>query len=114
MQVTITPKSATSKLVIEVTANFSVNQADNVVVALFQDSTVNALRGVIINLLQAGGMTAPTFTYEMTSGTTSATTFKVRIGATVGGGTITFNGALNARLLGGVLASSIKVTEYGV
>jgi hypothetical protein len=50
------------------------------------------------------------FTHYMAAGTTSATTFKVRIGA-VTSGTITFNGIGSARKLGGVLASSITITE---
>jgi hypothetical protein len=114
MQVTITPESATSKLVIDVVANYSANQADNLVTALFQDSTVNALRAVAVNLLQPGGMISTSFRWEMTSGTTSATTFKVRIGGTAGGSLITFNGSLAGRLLGGVMASSITITEMGI
>jgi hypothetical protein len=114
MSLSITPKSATSKLVINVVASCSSNQADNIIMALFQDSGTDALAATIVNLLQPGGMVNPSFVYEMTSGTTSATTFKVRIGQSVGGSLVTFNGSLAGRLLGGVMASSITIMEVGI
>jgi hypothetical protein len=114
MQLSITPKSATSKLVISVVASCSSNQADNIIMALFQDSTANALAATVVNLLQPGGMINPSFVHEMTSGTTSATTFKVRIGQSVGGSLITFNGTLAGRLMGGIMSSSIVIMEVGI
>ncbi len=114
MSLAITPLSATSVLEIQVTINLTTSRSggDAVAVALFQDSTANALAAV------AGGMTnttplagCVTFTYKMTSGTTSATTFKVRAGQS-NAGTLTFNGTGGARLFGGVMASSITITEY--
>jgi hypothetical protein len=51
-----------------------------------------------------------TLCHKMTSGTTSATTFRVRVGLN-GAGTITFNGRSAARQLGGVMASSIVIRE---
>ena len=50
-------------------------------------------------------------TYKMTSGTTSATTFKLRMGGETAG-TLTLNGYSGARKLGGVYVSSINITEY--
>jgi hypothetical protein len=114
MSLSITPKSATSKLVISVVASCSSNQADNIIMALFQDSTANALAATVVNLLQPGGMINPSFVHEMTSGTTSATTFKVRIGQSVGGSLITFNGTLAGRLMGGIMSSSIVIMEVGI
>ena len=49
-------------------------------------------------------------THVMTSGTTSETTFKVRCGATAG--TTYFNSRSGGREYGGVLTSSIVITEY--
>ena len=46
----------------------------------------------------------------MTAGTTSATTFKVRIGGN-SSVTVTLNGQSGARRLGGVASSSITITE---
>ena len=47
------------------------------------------------------------------TGTTSATTFKIRAGGN-GAGTWTFNGQSGARRYGGVEASSITITEIAV
>ena len=82
-------------------------------IALFQDSTANALAAVnspiiVTGVAIVGGVS---FIHTMTAGTTSATTFKVRIGASAAG-TTTFNGSAGARFLGGVYASSIVITEY--
>jgi hypothetical protein len=49
----------------------------------------------------------------MDAGTTSETTFKVRAGGEEAG-TTTFNGVGGARKYGGVLASSITITEIAV
>lgn len=51
------------------------------------------------------------FNHIMTAGTTSATTFKVRCGGNAAG-TTTFNGQATARKYGGVMASSIQITEW--
>jgi hypothetical protein len=48
--------------------------------------------------------------HKMTAGTTSATTLKLRIGPQ-GAATITFNGTAGSQLFGGVMASSITITE---
>ena len=112
MTLAITPKSATSKLLISVVFNFGVSAVNNAIVALFQDSTANALACSGYVTGGADGRTIA-FNYAMTSGTTSATTFKVRAG-TQSGQTITFNGNGGARLFGGVECSSIIITEIGV
>ena len=118
MTAAITPMSATSKLLIEVVFNFAINNANVVSMALFQDATANALRAVGDAPPNISGTTnfpgQMMLRHEMTSGTTSATTFRVRAGTSSGGGTVTFNGASAARLYGGVMASSITITEIGV
>lgn len=112
MSLAITPKSATSKLVIEVVTQATSSAApNNIIAALFQDSTANALAAMETG--QVSGANAPQmkFTHVMTSEITSETTFKVRIGQQLAG-TLTFNGASGGRLLGGVMASSIVIREY--
>lgn len=113
MSLAITPKASANILVITVACNISANSGEGPCVALFQDSTANALAaargGVSIN-----GQNFPavvTFNHIMTAGTTSATTFKVRAGSTAAG-TNTFNGSAGSRLYGGIMASSIVITEY--
>jgi hypothetical protein len=116
MTCSITPKSATSKLIIDVVFNATntVGGNTNNIVALFRDSTADALVAVGYFLPSGNiGMNIK-FTHVMTSGTTSALTFRVRAGLDTGGtpGTTVFNGnSGGARILGGVYASSIVIQE---
>jgi len=48
--------------------------------ALFQDSTANALKATVDTITTANYNMTVTLRHEMAAGTTSATTFKVRIG----------------------------------
>ena len=109
MTLAITPKATTNKLRIDVTA-VSYNPVANgqCIVALFQDSVANAIAAVS---QLAPNMVATNFSHIMDAGTTSATTFKVRIGYHLAG-TTTFNGNSGVRDFGGVMASSIRITEY--
>lgn len=108
MTLAITPKSATNKLKIDVVLQGEVAGGNAAGVCLFQDSTADALaamyfdttNGIAFNIM---------FTHYMTAGTTSATTFKVRAGAE--GASFTFNGNSGARKYGGVIPSSITITE---
>lgn len=114
MTLAITPTSATNKLKIEVTAFIAHNSAAaNITNALFQDSTANALAAAGYRTGGDGWPLTITFTHYMTAGTTSGTTFKLRIG-TDNGATISFNGGGGVRFYGGVAASSITITEISV
>lgn len=114
LSVTITPKSATSKLRIDVLLNWACTGGtnNNFAMALFQDSVANALNAVDTIRLstQDNSMMQLTMTHFMTAGTTSPTTFKVRAGLNVANTTY-INGYSGLRLFGGVLISSITVTE---
>jgi len=114
MTLAITPTSASSKLLIQVHAmtSHSDGTANTIGIALFQDSTANALGAMHIRLT-ASLRKLLSFNHYMTAGTTSATTFKVRIGGS-DAGTTTFNGNGGSRLLGGAMASSITITEIAV
>ena len=111
MSLSITPTNASSKLKIDVVfwgTNANINHWLSV--ALFQDSTANAL-AAFANFQTVGtAANASTFTHYMTAGTTSATTFKVRAGPNTAD-TVTFNGQSGGRIFGGVMASSITITE---
>jgi hypothetical protein len=111
MSLAITPTSATNKLVIEVTAVCSNSAASTKNLALFQDSTANALAAISEYNGIGTGTDTMSLNYVMAAGTTSATTFKVRIGSD-SAGTITFNGFSGQRKMGGVYASSIIITEF--
>lgn len=110
MSLAITPTSASNKLRIDVVVFGSVATAAEIAVALFQDSTANALAVTsMTDGINTARLTIP-LTHYMTSGTTSATTFKVRVGPSSVVG-FTFNGTSGGRLYGGVAASSITITE---
>ena len=112
MTLAITPKSATSKLIIDVTFNgaHSSTSTPCTAVALFQDSTANALAASFAQVSGGDIRFNVRFSHTMTSGSTSARTYRVRAGAHVAG-TLTFNGGGGARTYGGVMASSITIQE---
>lgn len=110
--VSITPTSSTNKLLIEFNTMAYTAGAAVATVALFQDATSNALAAVWIAYL-AGIVGNGVLRYVMTAGTTSATTFKIRIGPHTAG-TIEVNGAGGTRYYGGVASTWLTVTEYKV
>ena len=110
----ITPTSSSSKLVFTATGNCASSEALNqYIIALFQDSTANALACVSCRgQNQNNNEQTLTLNYYMTAGTTSATTFKVRLGT--GGGTLTTNGKGGGRFFGGVQTTSLTIMEIAV
>jgi hypothetical protein len=112
LSLAITPTSSSNTLHIQVTLNASTAIAAWMIAALFQDSTANALTAVpVYNDTGTGGRQL-ILDYTMTAGTTSSTTFKVRAGWAVNSTTFRLNeigGGPNT--LGGVIASSITITE---
>jgi len=112
MTLAITPTSASSKLKIDVATFICGSDTIRLTTALFQDSTADALAAVMSTpgFANIGGSGPSGFTHYMTAGTTSATTFKVRIGGN-SSVTITLNGQSGTRRFGGVASSSITITE---
>ena len=111
----ITPASATSKLKIEVHGFWGSAPSNWLTMALFQDDNANAINAV--TTIEIGSVNATVFNgtalvHYMDAGTTSATTFKVRVGNNDSGNT-TMNGINNARKFGGVMGSGITITEIG-
>lgn len=108
----ITPKSATNILVIEaLIICASTSTATNLIAALFQDSTADALAASTQVMISDGNSNQIVLRHSMVAGTTSATTFKIRAGRS-GAGTFTFNGRAGGRLFGAITKSSITITEY--
>lgn len=106
----ITPNASGNKLRIDVTFVGESSAANpKFGIAIFQDSTANGLKGVAVEV-GTNELFTITFSHFMDAGTTSATTFKVRAGAS-GAGTTTFNGEASSRIFGGVCGSSITITE---
>lgn len=111
MSLAITPKSATSVLVIEVIALlYSGSSGGNIMLALFQDDIASAIAASHFQLGTNIGFPCP-MRHTMLAGSEATTTFKFRAGHQVGG-TVTFNGIGGSPYLGGLPASSITITEY--
>ncbi len=112
MTLAVTPQFATSKLKIDVVINLRGTIAGvHTVAALFQDTTPNALCATTADVSGATYAIPLRMTHWITSGYTNATTFKVRAGGTYSE-TLTMNGISGNRKLGGVMYSSMTITEY--
>jgi len=106
----ITPINTANILLIEVVVNMANSNGGNVHAALFQDTTANALAAISHRAPTVDVPYTLAFNHYMAAGTTSETTFKVR-GGWAAAGTTTLNGVSGSRKLGGVMASSITITE---
>lgn len=111
MTVTITPKSATSRLLVE--ASFFGTHNGGVLdlaVAIFRDATASALATDAATVAGTNYRVTIHIEVEDTANSTTATTFRLRAGA-VTAATTTFNGASGSRYYGATVKSWIKVTE---
>lgn len=107
----ITPTNASNILQIDVVLSLSNSAgAGTMIAALFRDATANALACGAQVQANSGVLTQVRITHRVTAGSTAATTFRVRAGFSTAA-TVTLNGALGARLFGGVIVSSITITE---
>jgi hypothetical protein len=107
---TITPTSASSKLLIEFDAPFTGgNTGMGNVFALFQDSTANAIVAASSTIMASTVANQAMLRHYMTSGTTSATTFKIRWGVT--GGTGYINRWDTSAVFGSTGEATLKVME---
>jgi hypothetical protein len=113
MTLAFTPTNASSLLEITVQAHLANSGSGTLIGALFQDATANALTAGIgrVDGLGTPFMARVQLSWNMTAGTTSATTFRFRAGSTTAG-TTTFNGFGGGRQLGGVMNSYITIKEY--
>lgn len=106
----ITPKNASSILIITCTVNWAFSNGGRQVLALFQDSTANALAVASDRPADNDIIQHTTLVHRMTAGTTSATTFRLRIGNS-NSGTTTVNGYSGSQRYGGRLASGMHILE---
>jgi hypothetical protein len=112
MSQAITPTSSINALEVDALA-FLANSAaggTGVTVALFQDLATTALVAAVKTSAGVGYVNDFKMSFVTRASTTSSTTFKVRAGSSAAG-TLTFNGAAGARLMGGVMCSSLQVVE---
>lgn len=108
-----TPASVSNRLRIRVVATVGHSNGGStsmLTMALFQDSTADALAATAQNFPSGDEPVTLALEHEMAAGTTSSTTFKIRIGNAISG-TTTFNGAGGARLFGAIPKSTIVIEE---
>jgi hypothetical protein len=112
--VSITPKSATNKLIIFANALLGSSSAEGVTLALFQDATANALAAAAAAFDGANNIEIDNviLLHVMDAGTTSATTFATRAGDDGSAGFI--NGNATSRKFGGVSSANLIVVEVKV
>jgi len=111
LSVSITPKSANSKLFFNVLFNgyHTAETTAGLTLALFQNGVSNALSSQIFTVIN-NNYYARMMQHYMTAGTTSTMTFSVRAGAP--SGTLYTNGA--GSYMGGTVNSYITIMEIGV
>jgi hypothetical protein len=107
----IIPKSVTNRLFIEAKIYASNTVIQEIIAALFQDASANALATQVVYGSTATGEVCLFVSHDMVAGTTSSTTFRIRMGGAAAS-TTTFNGRGGARKFGGVTLSTFKITEY--
>lgn len=110
MTLAITPTSATSVLLIEVDALLNSSNVNYIIGALFKNADADALAAMPVYQEGASRPQPLNFRHRIVAGGTASITFRFRAG-TSGASTLTFNGEGGVRRLGGVMASSITVTE---
>ena len=112
----ITPSSATSILEIESQIPVSVIPGSVQGMALFRDATANALQCCFCNWgSDAGGgrgLGIMRLIHRVASGSTAATTFKIRINGRGSGNTLYVNGNETERKYGGVSIGWLTIKEY--
>jgi hypothetical protein len=108
---TVTPESASNRLVIEAEWNgTSTSTGERLTAALFLEGVADALDAVPTEIFTSGFMVSCKLKHIMVAGTESPLTFKVRVG-TNGPGTTTMNGTGGNRRFGGKLSSGISIRE---
>jgi hypothetical protein len=110
LSVTITPQSATSTFVIEVSAMFSVSANVHLIAALFRDNDASAFAVTAQYAPLSGQIVAVSFQWAGTLNTTAPVTIRLRAGGS-GSAIVAMNGYQGAQVFGGTAASSITVTE---
>ncbi len=111
MSLSFTPKNASNILLIESSASVSTTTNDYAGFALFKDAVTNALSSKVSFVSPTHAIMPLMLQHRMVAGTTSAITFRIRVGAQVAN-TTTFNGRVGGLVGGSVLSSYITVTEY--
>lgn len=113
LNTTITPKVIGNKLRITVSLNWGAAATVTYGFALFKDSNANAVAAVSSALTGGSYTNTISFIYEETISSISATTFKIRAGATAGN-TVYINGSNSAQIFSTAAISSMLIEEIQV
>lgn len=106
-----TPLDASNILLVQVVVHSSSSVGGLHSVALFKDGGTFAIASAGFHIVNSNFFWTHPLSHSLVAGTTSAITFTVRIGNS-GAGTTTLNGRGSGRKHGGVLLSSIKISEF--
>jgi len=112
--VTITPNKSGNTLVIDgvimLSSNF--NGSSDMAVSLFQDSTAAAIWSGTARSSTLNATTLVPIKHVLQAASASPTTFKIRVGVSVGTYSIFVNGDTSSRLFGGASKTWLTVTEF--
>ena len=117
LSLSITPKSASNKLIIDIEVPFYASSPSvPVIFALFQDLGPDAIAS-LLEYYQGSNFypnTSVKFSHQMIAGTTSPITFSVRAGIDTMGSSVILNcnGDTLALALGGTESAIIRITEF--
>ena len=106
----ITPRYANSRLKIEVDVPYGAGGAGYNTGALFVDSTAGAIAAFPMNIDGAGSFQTAKYTYIVSSASTTARTYKLRVGPA--SGTSYVNSYNSTSFFGGTMAARITITEF--
>lgn len=113
MTISITPTNSSNQLVITVNGFYSIS-SDIITTALFQDSTADAIAGTMGYINANTQLDTFTLQHIMTAGTTSSTTFNVRLGAAAGSAWQFLGSVAAGHKLGAAAVGSIVIAEITV
>ena len=110
MTLSITPSSTASRIQLAFQGFCAVSTVLTVTVALHQDAVANALAATGQSIAAASTFQTVCLAFEHVPATTSAITYRIRVGPG-SAGTVRFNGTSTARFYGGSAHSTLIATE---
>ncbi len=108
----ITPKSASSNLLILFATGGTPTGSDAAIAALFVDSTANALAAQYISASASAEAYSGTLEYFVASASTTSRTYKIRIGCSSSATSFKVNGNGSGRVFGGVASTMLIIIEF--
>ena len=110
ISISITPRFITSKILLNVQGVASLSVSGAVNSAIFRDSVVDAIAACMTDVANATWSNSVVFTYQDSPATTSATSYKLRVGSG-DVGTLRMNGYSTTREFGGVMRTTMVAQE---